>query len=245
MSHFVELICPRCQQTVSEERTSEDVIVCNHCGYTHDRREAELEARHERRFSMIVFVGALIALAGFIQFVHWDTYSFEIIPLKVKEWTNTANSQELRKIADICRDRMIYSCTENALSEILQKNPNDLSSLEELAELQRLLGESAPAMQNFKSYFAQGGSDPAADFSYARLLDAAGQYADAQVYYQRTLLAKPAVIQVTVIQSYVSMLMKTHQIKEAIALIDDVRKHNGPEGKEFMAQEYNQITGRL
>ncbi len=240
-----DLICPRCQQSVAEVRTQAEVIVCNHCGYTHDRRDDELQAHHEKKFSLVTFGAALVLLAGFILFVHWDKYAFTIIPLKAKEWSQTATPQDLRQIADICRERLHYSCTEKALSEIVQKNPNDLNSLYELAELQRRLGEVALSMANFKTYFSLGGNDGGADYSYARLLDLTEQYADAQVYYQRALLAKPGILQITVIQSYVSMLMKTHQTKQAIALIDDVRKHNGPEGQSFMAQEYNEMTRRF
>src|SRR6185437_12511920 len=99
---------------------------------THNRREAELEAIHERHFSVMIFVGAILAIAVFIQFLHWDKYSLEIIPLKLHEWSKTASADQLKRIANICQDRMQYACVEGALGEVLQKNPNDLNSLYEL-----------------------------------------------------------------------------------------------------------------
>ena len=251
MAHFIDLVCPRCKQVISDERARDDVIVCNHCGYTHNQRDIELEEKHERRLLGVTLIGALLAIAGFIHFVQWDQYAFEIIPLKVKQWSHQASVHDLRKIANICRARMKYECTEKALAEIVRKDQADptsnknLTTLFQLADLQRQLGQSVVAMADFKQYFSLGGSDPAADFSYAKLLDAAGFYKNAQIYYQRTLLAKPGILQITVIQHYVAMLMKTHQVKHALNLIRYVRNHTGPEGETFMAREYNKMMGQM
>lgn len=242
MANFVELICPRCQQTVAEDRTTHEVIVCNHCGYTHSRRDEELENRHERRLTAIVLVGALLAVFSFVHYVQWDKYSIQIIPLKVKQLTHTASTTDLKQIAHICLARMKYSCTETALSEVMQKNPNDTKTLYKLADLQRRLGQSDEAMASFKQYFALGGVNPDADFGYARVLASSGRYNKAQVYFQRTLLSKPGIVQITVTQSYVDMLMKMNKTKEAISLIQDVRRRTGPEGETFMAREYNEMT---
>ena len=35
--------CPRCHMDVAQERVQSEVIVCNHCGYTHNIRDEELE----------------------------------------------------------------------------------------------------------------------------------------------------------------------------------------------------------
>ncbi len=251
MAHFVDLVCPRCKQIIDDGRSRDDVIVCNHCGYTQNHHEQELDEKHERHLLAVTLIGAILAIAGFIHFVQWDQYAFEIIPLKIEQWTHQASAHDLRQIADICRARLKYECTETALTELVQKdqaNPSskkNLSALFQLADLQRQLGQSDLAMANFKQYFSLGGTKPAADFSYAKLLDAAGFYKNAQVYYQRTLLAKPGILQITVIQHYVAMLMKIHEVKHALSLIRYVRNHTGPEGETFMAREYNKMTGQM
>jgi len=242
MSSSSDIICPQCQQNVSEERAQSAVIVCNHCGFTQNTLEGEMDKQHDNRFMKVVLIGAAIGLATFIHFVHWDVYSFSILPLKAKQWTGTASSEDLRLIAKICMERMRYSCAENALIGVTEKDATDLDSVFQLGELQRKTGKQDAAITTFQQYFSRGGNSAEAAYSLARLFETRGNTKDASDYYARALLAKPDVLQITVVQAYVAMLMKNGQSKEAAQLIEDVRKKNGPEGQSFMAKEYDQIS---
>jgi tetratricopeptide (TPR) repeat protein len=242
MNNLLETPCPRCSQNIAAERFEAEVVVCNHCGFTADAFTTQTQNQIERQYIKTAIITGIFIVAAFIQVVEWDQYFLSIIPLKMKQITSLASSDDLRKIVQICEARMHHSCVETALAELSVKEPNNSDIMYDLGEIRRKTGHTAAAVDAYKGHFARGGNSAEAAYQLARIMEFNGQYDEAQNYYTRALLAKPDVLQVTVIQSYVNMLIKLGKATDARAIIADVRKKNGPSAQYFMAKEYDSLT---
>jgi len=243
MSKSSETPCPRCAQNIAPERFAQDVIVCNHCGFTADTVAHKTESEIERQYIRAALCAGILIVAAFIQLVEWDQYFFSIIPLKMKQMTGLASSEDLRKIVGICEVRFHHACVEKALAQLSEKEPNNADVMFDLGEIRRKTGHTAEAAEAYQAHFARGGNSPDAAYELARIMEFNGQYDQAQNYYTRALMAKPEVLQVTVIQAYVNMLMKLGKNNDARAVIADVRRKNGPSAQYFMAKEYDSLSG--
>ncbi len=237
-----EVQCPRCAQTISSERFSAEVVVCNHCGFTSDNTEAARRAEQEKIFVKFVAIVGILLITGFMHLVEWDQHFFTIIPLKMKQMVGAASGEDLRKIVQICEVRLRHSCVEQALAQLSQKLPNDADVMLQLGEIERKTGQTAKAVEAYRAHFARGGNSSEAAYQLARIFEFNGQYKEAKEFYTRALFARPEVLQVTVVQNYVDMLIKMGERNEAKGLIDDIRKKNGPSAHYFMAKEYDSIS---
>jgi len=69
-----------------------------------------------------------------------DHYFFSIIPLKMKQMVSLANSNDLREIADICKERLKHSCVEHALTDLSNVEKSNADVSYELGEIRRKIG---------------------------------------------------------------------------------------------------------
>lgn len=244
MNNLLEATCPRCSQALAEDRVSADVVVCNHCGFSPETRAIEKQQQYEKQYVKALVVAAFFIVASYIHVVEWDQYFFSIIPLKMRQIVGSASSEDLRRIVQICEVRLKHTCVERALAELSNKEPSNSDVMYELGEIQRKTGQPAAAVASYRAHFARGGNSAEAAYQLARIMEFNGQYSDAQEFYARALMARPEVVQVTVVQAYVDMLLKLGKKAEAKGIIDDVRKKKGPEARQFMAKEYDSITQR-
>lgn len=231
--------CPRCQAMIHRE----DLLVCKDCGWMPENKQMLVE-NHIQRQSLLAFI--LITVTSCVLFVHsstWDQHSLSIIPAKVSQILGLANQNQLIDIAEMCHDRMMSSCEEDALNSALQKSPNNLVIIERLANLKELMKKDREASFLYKKYFALGGMDARAAYKYANILTHLKNYDSAEKYYVTAIEQKPDVLQVSVNEAYVKMLMKTQQLKKAIAHIKKLREQGAPE--YFLAHEYRLIESRL
>lgn len=147
-------------------------------------------------------------------------------------------------MADICKERFLFSCSEMAYSKAFQVNPKDVENLSLLGGLQIRLKDYEQAIQTFQKYFQSGGQQSDIAYKYAKLLERAGKINEAKNYFQYSLDAKPDVFQVSLLKDYVNFLIKNDFLKDAQNLILKVRKQ-GDNDPQFMEKELQLIKKRL
>ena len=97
------------------------------------------------------------------------------------------------------------------------------------------------AAQSYYKFFKSGGQDLESSYNYAKTLSQLGQVDEAIKYFDQVLGAKPDVLQVTVIQNYVKLLVENKRFVQAKVLIEHVRKDGGEAAGSFMDAEYKRI----
>ena len=100
------------------------------------------------------------------------------------------------------------------------------------------------AAQSFYKFFQKGGNDLEASYSYAKALAQLGQVDEATKYFEQVLAARPDVLQVTVVQNYVKLLVEHKRYDQGLKLIKDIRS-KGPEYTSFMDAEFKTIQQNL
>jgi tetratricopeptide (TPR) repeat protein len=236
--------CPRCACDVNSERLNEQVIVCDNCGYTAEGPQIRFDHKVDKKSIKVISLISSLLVVALVHSGNWGGAASEILPLKLKQLTGNASSEDLRRIADICISRIKQDCTETALAQLQAKDPSNLEITAELASFQARSGQTAQADVNFAAYFKAGGVSSEASYEYAKLLEKQNRTDEASRYYDIALVNKPDSLQVTIVHSYVNMLMKTGQLVQARTVIDSVRKQ-GESAKAFMTREYDEINASL
>ena len=231
--------CPACHKPIPQDRIFGTVIVCE-CGWTASSYAKAAERRVTDRISAMIIVFAMVLIGAFIHAINWDTYFFEVIPLKAQEMTGTANAQDLAKIVEICKARHKHECVKTAYKEIYRQK-KDLVILAKLGELEQATGDTQAAAHAFKAYFEQGGEDSQATYRYAQVLASMGQVDESIRFYRQVLKAKPDTLQITVTRSYVSMLIEHKRYEHALEVIQFYRKKADNTGY-FMEKELQALN---
>jgi tetratricopeptide (TPR) repeat protein len=232
--------CKRCHYEISSERMAQNPIVCDHCGQIKGTANERLDNEFQKRISNMFILGSFLFVALFAHLVHWQNDFFRIIPLKIKIQMGTHDRDVYIKTAEICMERRKFSCVINSYNAAIGMNANDLDILTRLAKAQDLLGQTEGALITLERYFLAGGNDASAAHRYAKLLEKVGKLDVAEKYYLLALAAKPEIVQVTVTQDYVRMLMKQARYKDAQAIITERRKSGASEG--FLGKELSEIN---
>jgi len=229
--------CPRCHLNISEERKRSASVVCDHCGFTvNQTMTASIEAG-ERKTIIIFGTAVSVMCLSFMLLMNWDRHSVEIIPLTLKGWIGATSPADTERLGEICMDLKKWDCVESSYSQAAHQ---DAALLPRLGSFQMKRAKYQNAAKTYYSFFQNGGEDLQASYNYARALAQLGEVDEAVKYFDFVLAAKPDVRQVTVVQSYVKLLMDHQRYDQAKALIQSIRKQ-GPESSLFMESEYQQI----
>lgn len=231
--------CPRCQATIVRD----ELLVCKDCGWMPESKQLLIENQTQRQ-SLMAFLFITVSLC--LMFVHastWDQHSLSIIPAKVSQLLGVASHSQLIHVADMCHDRMMSACEEEALGEALEKSPNDLKNIERLANLKVLLKNDREAFFLYQKYFELGGNESRAAYKFANILAGIKDYKNAERYYVTAIEQKPDVLQVNVNEAYVKMLIQTEQYDKALKHIKNLRDQGAPE--YFLSHEYRMIKKKL
>lgn len=229
--------CPRCHQTISNERKSLNPIVCDHCGDTTPNTSDVVQERIETNVIVtMVGLGALI-IAGYIQLMNWDRYSLSIIPLSLKEIAGSTSPSDWEAKAAMCLELKKYDCVETQYAKAAQFAPIEYARL---GKFQMQRENFAAAAKSFNSYFNNGGDDLEVAYQHAKALGQTEQVDEAVKYFEKVLGARPDILQVTVVNNYVKLLMNHQRYAEAKTLIENVRKQGDSAGS-FMEAEMQQI----
>jgi tetratricopeptide (TPR) repeat protein len=233
-------ICPRCQFEISEERKKSNPVVCDSCGLVLSNTDADLREAIDSRFIKFACGIAIALVAGFMQVVSWDNHAIEVIPLQIKSLVGASSNDDLEKMAAICMDRKKYDCVEQQYTRLAEGNP---ANTLRLGKFQMSRARYQEAVNTYRNFFAKGGVDLEGSYNFARALGQVGQIDEAAKYYTYVIDAKPDVLQVTVVQNYVRLLMVANRLDQAKQLIEGVRKKNDASAY-FMEDEYQKITGK-
>lgn len=229
--------CPRCKLDISGERKRLSPVVCNHCGFSSSAKNNVVNIAIEKRTIIIYSSFLALFLGSFIQLTNWDNYALDIIPLKVKETLGMSTVNDLNRTAEICMNLKKWDCVESNYSKV---GGQDLTQVPRLGNFQMKRAKFNAAAQTFYGFFQRGGSDLESSYNYAKALAQLGQVDEATKYFEQVLAARPDVLQVTVVQNYVKLLMEHKRYDQARKLIQDIRRR-GPETGSFMETEFKKI----
>lgn len=230
--------CPRCKSDISPERKKASLVICNHCGFVLSESEEQLNDHVENKTMITFGLIATFWIASFIQLSQWDKHSLSILPILAKQTAGMATMADLESKAEMCMDLKKYDCVEQAYLKTAQ---NDTSKLLRAAHFQMKRAKYNEAAQTYYKFFTSGGQDLEASYSYAKALAELGQVDEAVKYFDQVLAAKPDVLQITVVNNYVKLLVKYQRFEQAKVLIEKIRKDGGPTAGSFMEAEFQQI----
>jgi tetratricopeptide (TPR) repeat protein len=215
-------------------------IVCDSCGYVATAAEREADHHLENRLVMATCIFSIGVVMFFTHIMTWGSYAFEVPMLQALRFTGMASTASLERMNAICMNLGKYDCVEDTY---LQLARTDYSYLERLGIIQVRRSEFKQAAETFRNYLAKGGKSVEAQYQYARALSETGQIDEAAKYYEYVLAARPDVVQTTVIQNYVKMLMNKNRLTEARKVIQAIRTR-GVVAAEFMDKEFKEIETR-
>jgi tetratricopeptide (TPR) repeat protein len=178
-----------------------------------------------------------LIVGAFVQLATWDVHSWDVIPLQVKELIGASSNDDLEKMASICMERKRYDCVEKEYSRLSERDPKLLLRL---GKFQMSRARYNDAVNTYRTFFSKGGIDLEASYMFARSLGQVGMVDEAAKYYDYVLGAKPDVLQVTVVQNYVKLLMEANRLDQAKKLIENVRSKSETSAY-FMDNEFKKI----
>lgn len=229
--------CPRCKMDISAERRSLKPIVCNHCGFATSKQEEVHIETGEKHVIVIFSIFVSLFLFSYIQLLNWDSYSLEIIPLKIKETIGATTPADMDRTAEICLALKKWDCVETNYSRAAVA---DQTKLARLGDFQMKRAKYNEAAQTYYSFFKSGGNNLDSSYNYAKALTQLGQVDEATKYFEQVLGARPDVLQITVVQNYVKLLMDHQRFEQAKTLIQNIRR-SSPGSGMFMETEFKKI----
>ena len=125
-------------------------------------------------------------------------------------------------VQNICLDRKMVECVQNSLEDQLADNPTNLDALKKLGKLHYQTKNYADALDTFNTYFTNKGDDLLTAYYFAKTLSLEGETEQAIQYFEFVLESKPDVLQVTVTETYMDMLMAANKLEAAKKLADSV-----------------------
>ena len=195
--------CPRCGSLV-QKVTGTQICECGwHSSETKDSSQKNIV------FSLFLIAG-VIAVLGFHVF-QWGQHSVAIL-----------TAQPERKLS-ICMNLKKYDCVEKAYEDIyLQKR--DIENLEKLAEFQFRREKYNDSYNTYKIYFSKNGKSKKAMYYYAHALAKNGQIDESINYFEALTKSGKDTLMVTVIESYLQVLMFHNRVNKAKELLSWAEK---------------------
>ena len=198
--------CPRCGS--QPERVS-NTLICK-CGWTYSKRES---ASQKTVIIGMVLVFTLVA-GSLFHFFQWGSYGFSIFFASPSEK------------AEICMDLKKYDCVEKSYQALFHST-GDLKYLEELGEFQFKREKFSSAEKSYRLYFSKQGKSYKAAYYYAHSLAKTGDIESAIQYFDSILRSKPHILMVTIMESYLEVLVshnRIHKAKEILSWVNSANK---------------------
>lgn len=236
--------CRRCKNEIPESQDFIGPVVCPSCGWTSDHKNKEIQNSINKRFIKFSTIFSVLAIGVFIQTVNWDTHFISIIPLQIKNTLGMMSTSDVAEMAAICVERKNADCVEDLYSSLAKRDSQNIEHLASLGSIQFRRGKIRTAAATLNQYFAKGGLSLEASYIYARSLGQLGQIDSASSYYQHVLNAKPEVLQISVAQNYVNLLMQNQRLEQARSVLEDIRA-KGASAAGFMETDLQRINETL
>ena len=198
--------CPRCGNPT--ERIS-NTLICK-CGWSYSKKT---EASEKTVIFGMILVFTLLS-AFLFHFFQWGSYGLSVL---------FANSN---KKIEICMKLKKYDCVEKNYTKLFQTT-TDLTFLEKLGELQFKRENFVDAEKTYKLYFSKNGKSYKAAYYYAHSLAKTGNIEAAIQYFDSILRSKPQILMVTIMESYLDVLVSNNRIskaREVLSWVNEVNK---------------------
>lgn len=231
--------CPRCHSDISEERRSSVPTVCDNCGHVVSSNETDSDAVIAKNYKYAMFIFAFVVVGGHLFFSSWGGYTLEVRWIQLFGGNSVA-SQE--RMAQICIETFQYDCAEQSYLAVAR---TDSKAFLKLGKFQMSRQNYTGAAQSLKQYLAAN-EDVNHDATYllARSLSEIGSVDEASALFESIIDAKTDILQLTVIQKYVELLMKNERWSQAQKVIEKIRKR-GESVADFMSPQYSEITSKI
>lgn len=192
--------CPRCTQTIDQDRRGDDVVVCGACGFVISNAEKKSAKSSQVSFFKFGLLLCALFIGAFAQITVWDGHAFEVIPLEVKELAGLSKASDLERMAEICLERKRFKCVEVEYLRLAKKDPKQLLRLGKI-QMTRL--QYKDAASTYRRYFSSGGQDLEGRFAYAQALSQIGEIDEARKYYRSIMQSQTdAITQAAAAHSY-------------------------------------------
>lgn len=189
--------CPRCGGKI--DRVSR-TLICK-CGWTYSKATKEEESSEKTVITGMVLSFLLLAGTLFHLF-QWGGHAFSSV---------FAGPQ---KKLNICMDLKKYDCVEENYNKLFKKT-NDPEWLAKLGELKFKREDFNGAEQTYKLYFSKEGKSYKAAYYYAHSLAKTGNIEEAISYFDSILRSKPHVLMLTIMESYLQILVSNNRAEKA------------------------------
>ena len=197
--------CPRCGGQVN--RTGQSYI-CS-CGWNTSYNPGDKQSQK----NMVLFLFLTTGLIAGVLFhlFQWGGHSLSVI---------FAGNSDMVKI---CMDLKKYDCVENSYRKLYEKT-GDLKYLAELGKLQFKRERYSNAGETYGLYFSKGGEGYEAAYYYAHALAKTNRVDSSIKYFESILRSKPNVVMITVVESYLQVLMANNRRQKAQEVLTWVKK---------------------
>ena len=202
----------KCNQCARPYQLAGSSYLCG-CGKSAQLNSAPKDEVKSVFLSLAIVSVSLAAL--FFHLFQWGTHSLSIL---------TANQAE--KVS-ICSDLKKYSCVEDTLLK-LYKQTKDVEHLSELAQLQFRMQAYEKSRETYGLYFSKVSKkeNKEALYYYAHSLAKTDRVDAAIENFDELLKQNAGIIMVTVIESYLSVLVKNNRFKKASSVLNNLKKRS-------------------
>ena len=161
-------------------------------------------------------VAVAVLVAGlFFHFFQWGNHGLSVL------------LADEDKMVQICWELKKYDCVEDSYLS-LYKNTGDASYLSELGKLQFRRKNYEASRETYALYFSKETKpeDQESFYYYAHSLARTGKLDAAIEYFDDMLKSKPHVVMVTVVDSYLQILVANNRIKKARSVLQNLKKRS-------------------
>lgn len=213
--------CPRCSGAV---KSAGQTFFCQ-CGWSHSQADNSKGVQKKVVFSM--FLSACLFSGLIVHFFHWGSKGLAVL---------TANSQQK---LEICMSLKKYDCVEQSYEKLF-KESGDVNVLKALGQFQFQRSHYEKARQTYSQYFSNGGKDYRAAHYYAHSLVKTNHLDEAIVYFESILSSSKNTLMVTVVESYLDVLVshnRRQKAKEVLARVKEMAKNSAGTQSQILKWE--------
>jgi len=208
--------CPLCASTMNK---MSQTVYCD-CGW-HKSFDKKYQMKTQGKITLGLMVAGCLLIGVFFHLKHWSSFSLSIVPLKTMQWSGWLAKKSFTQLKTICMNLKKYDCVEEAYRSFFHSSA-DINILAQLDHFQYNRKKFNRAAKTYKKYFINKGNDIKTAYNYARILESKGYTDKALAYYQYAIRAEPHTIQVTIMRSYIDLLMKLGKVDRAKKELSDL-----------------------
>lgn len=234
-------VCPRCGNEIPQENLNAGILACS-CGWVDRGDLKRAERQTSRNIFNVMLKVAILLVPVMIYLAQWRGFGIEVTILRLGSALGMLSPESQHRLAEIYLMTDNVPLALNKFKEIVKHSPKDWNTYTKLADMQMDRKEYSDAAQTLSAYIKNGGEDKSAAIrlKLAQALGKAGQTDTAIEQFKQILAAEPNILQVTVTQAYVKLLIENGRWEDAKSVVHDFRAH-GSNGKDYLGDELAQI----